>query len=93
MGAISIGFDRKTDAQNWGDYLVLLYTFPSYSIHPSRFPEFKYELCADKWDVSRLEKLKSYDFRVSPEANLAYSRPRPPKEPRKRKTISQQLST
>lgn len=93
MGAISIGFDRKTDAQNWGDYLVLLYTFPGYSLQPSRFPEFKYELCAEKWDVSRLEKLKSYDFRVSPEANLAHSRPRAPKEPRKRKTFSQQLST
>lgn len=93
MGAISIGFDRKTDAQNWGDYLVLLYTFPSYSIQPSRFPQFKYELRSDAWDVSRLEKLKSYNFRISPQAHFASSRPRPPKEPRKRKTISQQLST
>lgn len=55
--SLAIGFKRKASAKEWGEYLVRKGDFYSYSIEPSRFPEFKYELTTVSWDASRYERL------------------------------------
>lgn len=55
--SLAIGFKRKASAKEWGEYLVRKGDFYSYSIEPSRFPEFKYELTTVSWAASRYEGL------------------------------------